>query len=239
MKVLAIGDIHGRTIWEQIVASNEYDKVVFLGDYFDSHDSIDGSIQVENFKKLLKFKRQYPDKVELLIGNHDFHYLKTSHEQYSGYQHWRKWDISEILQPAVDSGEMSPSFYADGVFYTHAGITKTWFGNNFGNAEVDNNADGNVIQHAINNMFTVSPNVFEFTVGLNYDMYGDDICQTPIWVRPDSLKLDKLNRFKQVVGHTYSDGIDIDTTHNIAFIDALGSGHYLIINDGEMLPQKL
>ena len=39
MKTIVIGDIHGRTIWKQIVIENpDFDKLVFIGDYFDSFD---------------------------------------------------------------------------------------------------------------------------------------------------------------------------------------------------------
>ena len=49
MKIIAIGDIHGRSIWKNIVSANSYDKVVFLGDYFDSFD-IHTLDQIDNFK---------------------------------------------------------------------------------------------------------------------------------------------------------------------------------------------
>ena len=36
MKTIFIGDIHGRSIWKDIVARENADRVVFIGDYFDS-----------------------------------------------------------------------------------------------------------------------------------------------------------------------------------------------------------
>ena len=232
MKVIAIGDIHGRTAWQKIVTGNEYDKVVFVGDYFDSHDNIPGPIQLGNFRNILKFKRQNPTKVVLLIGNHDFQYLKVTNQEYSGYQPWQKWDISDVLQPAVDNGEVVACFVADSVMYTHAGIGKTWLTHVFGEGINTTNIDLNVLQSAINTTLLVTPKTFEFTSGKNHSMYGDDICQTPIWIRPGSLMVDKIDGVKQVVGHTYSDTIKIE--EGIAFIDALGSGQYLTIVDGEM-----
>ena len=38
MKTILIGDIHGRSIWKRIVADEKPDRVVFIGDYFDSFD---------------------------------------------------------------------------------------------------------------------------------------------------------------------------------------------------------
>ena len=35
-KTIIIGDIHGRDIWKNIVAQEQADRVIFIGDYFDS-----------------------------------------------------------------------------------------------------------------------------------------------------------------------------------------------------------
>ena len=51
-KLVAIGDIHGRDIWKQIVDQEQPDTVVFVGDYFDSFD-IPGKAQIDNFKNII------------------------------------------------------------------------------------------------------------------------------------------------------------------------------------------
>lgn len=33
--ILFIGDIHGRTIWKDIVEKESWEQCIFLGDYFD------------------------------------------------------------------------------------------------------------------------------------------------------------------------------------------------------------
>ncbi|NBP57427.1 metallophosphoesterase, partial [bacterium] len=38
MKTIFIGDIHGRSIWKEIVEQEKPDRVIFIGDYFDSFD---------------------------------------------------------------------------------------------------------------------------------------------------------------------------------------------------------
>jgi hypothetical protein len=81
VRILAIGDIHGRDSWKDIINDNVFDKVVFLGDYFDSREEISGAKQLYNFKEILQFKKYNIDKVVLLVGNHEFHYLKTIYEQ--------------------------------------------------------------------------------------------------------------------------------------------------------------
>ena len=70
--ILSIGDTHGRGIALQIAKDNihKVDKIVFIGDYVDSFD-ISPVIILHNLKEIIEFKKQYPDKVVLLLGNHD------------------------------------------------------------------------------------------------------------------------------------------------------------------------
>ena len=35
IKILTIGDIHGKSVWNEIIPEN-YDKIIFVGDYVDS-----------------------------------------------------------------------------------------------------------------------------------------------------------------------------------------------------------
>ena len=78
MKVITIGDLHGKSLWKEAVdyinIDRENVKYVFIGDYVDAFDESDQQI-VENLKEIIAFKRAFPDKVELLWGNHDYQYL--------------------------------------------------------------------------------------------------------------------------------------------------------------------
>ena len=49
MVTLVFGDIHGRTIWKDIVKKEKYDKVIFLGDYVTTHELISDEQQLSNF----------------------------------------------------------------------------------------------------------------------------------------------------------------------------------------------
>jgi hypothetical protein len=87
------------------------------------------------------------------------------------------------------------------------------------------------LETAINALFLSRPQAFDFTTGANYDMYGDDVTQTPIWVRPNSLLEDRVPGYIQVVGHTQQRHITLST--DVILIDALGAtGEYLAINNG-------
>ncbi len=73
--VLVLPDVHGRKFWKKPCENIEnYDKVVFLGDYFDPYDFEKISVVdcIENFNEILELKRNNMDKVILLIGNHKY-----------------------------------------------------------------------------------------------------------------------------------------------------------------------
>jgi len=229
MKIIAIGDIHGRKVWEEIVKESA-DRYVFIGDYFDTHGTETAHQQMVNFEKILDFKEANPTKVVLLIGNHDFHYLTVAgRDRYSGFQdhHWEM--IRELLEPAIEHGYLQMAYEEDGVLYTHAGVTKTWYkGIDLGLAPAKN----------INRAFASVPELFRFTMGKNASPYGDDVTQSPIWVRPESLEEDAIGGYKQVVGHTQ--GEDIILQGNFAFIDALGtSGEFLEVDNGKFKIRKI
>jgi len=83
-KIIVLGDTHGRSKWKEVLRKEpDATKVVFLGDYFDSFD-IPFEEQVENFTNILALKKEDPDKIVLLLGNHDFQYLPYVTEHYSG-----------------------------------------------------------------------------------------------------------------------------------------------------------
>lgn len=223
MKTIIVGDIHGRSIWKKI-SENTYDKFVFIGDYFDTHgNSYSANRQIQNFKDILAFKRANMDKVILLTGNHCCHYIKGFGETYSGYQSSYAIDIGEVIHEALREDLLQMCYIHDRFLCVHAGVTKTWC--------KDNEIDMNNIEQSINDVFKFQPNKFRFTVGRNFNNYGDDICQTPIWVRPKSLAIDMIDGYTQIVGHTTQDNIIIND--KIILIDTLGtSGEYLQIENG-------
>jgi hypothetical protein len=231
MKIVALGDTHGRDIWKKIVKVEEdFDKFIFVGDYFDSREDIDASTQIKNFKEILTFKKENPDKVILIIGNHDFHYLKGCGETYSGYQQYAAVDINEVLQPALTSGHLQICHVFDEYIFSHAGLTQTWCENN----EIDLFN----IEESVNVKFMESMESFKFEYGENLDRSGDDITQSPIWVRIPSLLKDMVKGFTYVIGHTTIR--EMHMTNSVIAIDCLGtSKEYLVIQNGEALARKI
>ncbi len=72
MKILIIPDIHNRINWiEPFLSSQKYDKVIFLGDYFD--DFGDTLQDIKKVVRWLKQSLQFKNRIHL-FGTHDMWY---------------------------------------------------------------------------------------------------------------------------------------------------------------------
>jgi hypothetical protein len=229
-KTVILGDTHGRPHWKSIVANEAPDRVIFIGDYFDSYDNYTAVEQMYNFQEIINLKNSGQCEVIILIGNHDYHYMRGITEHYSGYQAGARPAIEQLLYE--NRQHMQMAYGMDGFLFSHAGVSMNWLKIH----GYDN--ETNLIDW-INDMWKYKPNVFGFA---GYDPYGDSTISSPIWIRPTSLQqvnYDTLrDQFIQVVGHTQQNQIDTkgkSTGGRYYYIDALGtSGEYMVINNGEI-----
>ena len=191
-----------------------------------------GTRQIEIFKEILALKQAEPNKFILLFGNHDFHYIRNIGEDYSGYQYGLAHDIGEVIHYAIDNDLVQMCHLQGEFFFSHAGLTKTWCEKYLGTRTP--NLD--VLEQDVNDLFKYQPKCFTFmnNVGENMDMTGDDVTQSPIWVRPMSLKKDMVDGIRCVVGHTQVRQLGLnDQFPQIILIDCLGyTDEYLVIEDG-------
>lgn len=236
-KTVIWGDIHSRNCWQKIVEDNpDADRFISLGDEFDSFDYTPRE-QLINFDNLVKFKEESDKEVIFLMGNHTHHYLKSVGDSgTSGYQARMAPAYSVMLGEIGHHWQMAYSFTDEKNTYlfTHAGVGETFLDIVFGK---DGWTENNLVD-LLNDLFIHKPRAFMFN---GYEGSGDDVGQTPIWIRPRSLIRDsqKLKKkFIQVVGHTSMKKIDIEgksTGGRYYFIDTLGtSKQYLIIEDGKI-----
>lgn len=204
MKILCISDVHGRDKWKDQVEFVDFDHCVFTGDYLDSF-VIDGETQHQNFLEIIEFKRANPDKVTLLVGNHDVSYMDTFC-QCSGYQNAKAYDFKILLDELYRNKEIQACKVIDNYLFVHAGITKTWFKKYEIATLMESLACS--LEEAVNELFYNRVDAFCFQDqpkgvpihAISY--YGDNEWQSPCWVRPQSLVKDKIEGFIQVVGHT-------------------------------------
>jgi hypothetical protein len=247
MKTVVLGDTHGRSLWKLITHTEKPDRVVFIGDYFDSFE-ISGFDQIQNFKDIVHYKETSGIEVVMLVGNHDYHYMTGIDEQYSGYQNTLAPSISEVLEQNKHHLQMAYQF--KDFLFTHAGVSGKFLNSVFGKGEwnVEN------IVEDINELYKYKPRTFMFGAAVSIsksrwlDPYGDNTEQSPIWIRPRSLmsaNMDTLkNKVIQIVGHTQvskiTDDIAAEKDNRYWFIDCLGtSGQYMVIEDDQININKI
>lgn len=229
-KIIALGDTHGWDSWKKVINNETFDEVVFVGDYFDSFDK-NTDEQINNFLDIIAFKESSDKRVVLLIGNHDHHYFpEVGNTGTSGYQ-----SLGHLMiEPVLDKhrGHLLMAYQKDNLLFSHAGVGESFMDACFGKGgwHRDKIADD------LNDLWRHKPLAFTFN---GRDFSGDDMGQTPIWIRPRSLMRDSQELKKsliQIVGHTAQRTIDIEgkaTGKKYFFIDTMGVGEYLIIENGE------
>lgn len=233
MRTVVISDIHGRSIWRDVVEHSKseilygVDKYVFMGDYFDPYDNIDIENLLSNFREILSFQRQDPDKVVLLIGNHEIGYTKYCPERYSRYDSKNAEDIQYALTKAIKNHSLQLSTIWDNVLYTHAGVTKTWLQQEY-NGDLQAFIDDCMLKKANADKY------FFENHGSPLDFYGNHRGHSPMWVRTRPLIADAVEGVKQVVGHTQLEKVAI--RGNLCFTDCLGQKRqYVVVDNGEFI----
>ncbi len=124
MKIVVIGDIHGRKVWKDIVNKEQPDLVVFLGDYVSTHEGVSEEAQIANLNAILDYKELHSEQVVLLRRNHDMEAADFK---------WAK------CLPLFISKEQFPvdrfenltqwAFVHEGYLFSHAGVSKTFLQN--------------------------------------------------------------------------------------------------------------
>lgn len=237
MKILVLGDIHGRLCWYDIIRLENPDKTIFLGDYVSTHDDITDEQQCMNLEDILNHKEDNPDKVILLRGNHDIQHLGYHWAECSGYfPKVANW-LSESYMKERFLKLTQWIHIEDDVIFAHAGISKVWWNYlNLGEPTKENLLKINELEP--------SP-LFGFTPDRMSDYYGDSYTQPCTWIRPMSLAQNHIEGWDQVVGHTrvrkpgnimpdlefYRENWNI-TMKELWCIDALPL-QYMVIEDGK------
>lgn len=194
-KTVIIGDVHGKTCWREVLKEQQdADKVVFIGDYFDCFENISTLSQISNFRAIVELKKADPNKYVILIGNHDWHYMRNfeGYNPYSGFQVYTWQDIQETIESAKQYLQIC--HVQDNFLFSHAGVSKAW--------SWKNSIDLSNIEKSVNELFETNPKAFNFASHIHWDSYGNHKDNGPLWIRPKALVDDPLKGFVQVVGHT-------------------------------------
>jgi len=184
MKIAAVTDIHGTANWRAVIDMvDKFDKIIFLGDYFDSWTN-KWPDQINNAGNIFTFKKNFPEKIDLCWANHDTSYYLD--ERCSGYQYDYALEIRDFFKKQKDLLEVV--YIYDNWIFSHGGISEKWM-----------SCAGAKTPEQINKLFKDRPDYFRW---VGPDGYGNNPNEGPLWIRPESLLKNAVKNYNQVVGHT-------------------------------------
>ena len=242
-KLLVLPDIHGRKFWEEPCKHiDNYDKVIFLGDYLDPYgfESISVETAMDNFQNIIDFKRKNNDKVVLLLGNHDMPYFSTDYFNFSSY-HCRHSSMyhREISNKFAENKDLFHiSFVYEDILFTHAGVESGWLYKVVHCEETDINKISDTLNSLLDDkegmkkLFCITENRG------GRSRYGSCIWSDVHDMMWDTDKIKNalaivfpIHKIKQVFGHTLQAFYDLN--RNIAYGDALEFGNRKMIDTAD------
>ena len=136
-KILIIPDVHGRDFWKEPVKQelkNDETSIVFLGDFTDGYihewePNFDyRQHTVDNFKEVIELKRQNPDRITLLLGNHDCGYAIGDSICSSRMDRSHRSELEELFKENRELFQIAEEHDIAGrhFIFSHAGILKGW-----------------------------------------------------------------------------------------------------------------
>lgn len=206
-KLLIVPDVHGRSFWKKVKdMSQDYKKIIFLGDYLDPYDfdHISSGKAYNNFKEIIEFKKENIDKVILLLGNHDMPYYSEDYYNSLRYVSRHMYDLRDAICSLFNENkELFTLCHAEeDILFTHAGVDPLWYRQEVKDLE----DDINIITNGINGLLETKEGILklnrvtEFRGGRdkNGSCIWNDISDV-LWF---SNITSDINKFKQVFGHT-------------------------------------
>lgn len=129
-----IPDVHGRPFWRDAVHTRPDDDFIFLGDYLDPYPDEGGSREdaFAGLLDIIEFKKRNPDRVTLLWGNHDLHYLYPEmmgsrydfeNAERNAHLFWDNQALFKIAYETVAGGRR--------YLFSHAGVGMGWIRHSF------------------------------------------------------------------------------------------------------------
>ena len=231
--ILIIPDVHGRDFWKKAVDSKGFDKTIFLGDYTDPYDfeGITDEVTVENLKSIIAYKQQNPDKVVLLLGNHDLHYFSGYYYELAGGIRYSQHAAISLQRLFRDNHHLFQLAWETDlcdrhILFSHAGITLSWLKRNI---NLIRKPDARHLNRLIK-----TDEGLEALAQVGEMRGGDYPCGSMVWADVEEMLMSNpIPKTYQIVGHSMQfDGPII--TDKIACLDCRAA--FLLDNKGKISP---
>lgn len=227
MRIIVVGDVHGTIKWREI-EPRQWDKIIFLGDYVDSFTVEDSQI-VYNLNELINFKKNNPNKVVLLIGNHDNAYalkydvkaMTNRNISYdcSGHRSTIAPQLYKMYSENMDL--FQATYQINNYLFSHAGLSRHSF-NEYFKEEYNTLKETMTLSEYLNMLYDKRDERL-FRIGIARGGYYRS--GGIFWADKEetSGKFRVLNNYNQIVGHTPVQNITTSAFENgtITYCDSL------------------
>lgn len=200
-QLIIIPDVHGRDFWRAAVRDYPDGEFLFLGDYLDpyQHEDITEEQALAGLLDILDFKRRNPDRVTLLWGNHDLHYMypEMMGSRYDFENAERNahlfWDNQTLFKMAFETVAGGRRF-----LFSHAGVGMGWIRNSFPGLEPEE------LTAELFNDLVGYPRFMKSLEDVSCYRWGDKPWGSMIWadVQEQGYQENQLPGVVQVFGHT-------------------------------------
>lgn len=218
LKLVVIPDVHGIDDWRTPVANallQSNTHIVFLGDYVDSYVQNTWTI-LENLKEIIDAKKNNPDRITLLIGNHDAAYI-YGRTGITGFN-FPMWPLYRDVFNANSKYFQLAWGYQGKERYTlltHAGLTKWFYGALIREINYEDSRMGLIFEgvdytklplHEFLNYFD---NEHELMWKIGTRRYGHSPVGSILWADRYDLIMDNYEGIDQIVGHTNIHAVEV------------------------------
>ena len=206
-QILVIPDVHGRSFWKNAVAQNTDIPIIFLGDYLDpyAHENISQEEALANFKEIIAFKQANKDRVTLLIGNHEIHYIDTFYK-FGRKDTIRAEEIHKLILDNLSLFSIASHKEINGktLLFTHAGLVEPWWKKHFPNTPTDANSICDALNEKMKNMESFGTFIDNAIMDVTKLRGGDAEAGSCLWADLDEHddRPDYFHGIYQVFGHT-------------------------------------
>lgn len=235
MKVAVIGDIHGTTKFLECYKNiqeidSDVDKIIVLGDWFDPYVDIDLEVMIERYNEFVKIWKS-DDRIISILGNHDIAGYIINDNTNRTYKGVSRQKIENVIKTNLSESYLT--YKIGDYMFSHAGVSQEWLNDILQYSScnyVDDimNCKKGWNEYELSDICTFYP--------FDFGGYGNNIHQSCVWIRPQSLYNCAIDGYHQVVAHTRVEEITkVSLKHgkDLWIVDDDQKPNYLILNIDE------